>query len=77
VLVHGAWADSGNWDGVTRRLQADGFTVYAEPDPLQGRSYDSAYLADFLHSMSGPIVLVGHSYAAGPLSPRSTRRTYP
>jgi pimeloyl-ACP methyl ester carboxylesterase len=24
VLVHGAWADSGAWDGVSRRLQADG-----------------------------------------------------
>ena len=62
VLVHGAWADSGSWDGVSQRLQADGYTVYALPDPLQGLPYDSAYLADFLHSISGPIVLVGHSY---------------
>jgi pimeloyl-ACP methyl ester carboxylesterase len=62
VLLHGAWADSGSWDGVTQRLQADGYTVYAPPNPLQGLPYDSAYLADFLHSISGPIVLVGHSY---------------
>src|ERR1700756_2133643 len=47
VLVHGAWADSGSWDGVPQRLQADGYTVYALPNPLQGLPYDSAFLADF------------------------------
>src|ERR1700692_4133361 len=62
VLVHGAWADTSSWDGVIQRLQADGYTVYAPPNPLQGLAYDPAYLADFLHSISGPVVLVGHSY---------------
>jgi pimeloyl-ACP methyl ester carboxylesterase len=62
VLEHGAWADSGSWDAVIARLQRDGYTVYAPPNPLQGLTYDSAFLADFLHSVSGPIVLVGHSY---------------
>jgi pimeloyl-ACP methyl ester carboxylesterase len=62
VLVHGAWADSGSWDAVTRNLLADGYTVYALPNPLQGLAYDAAYLADFLQTISGPIVLVGHSY---------------
>ena len=36
VLEHGAWADSGSWDAVIQRLQADGYTVYASPNPLQG-----------------------------------------
>jgi pimeloyl-ACP methyl ester carboxylesterase len=62
VLEHGAWANTASWDAVIQRLQADGYTVYAPPNPLQGLTYDSAYLADFLHSISGPIVLVGHSY---------------
>ena len=62
VLEHGAWANTASWDGVIQRLQADGYTVYAPPNPLQGLTYDSGYLADFLHSISGPIVLVGHSY---------------
>jgi pimeloyl-ACP methyl ester carboxylesterase len=65
VLVHGAWADSGSWNGVIWRLQAAGYTVYAPPNPLRGVSYDSAYLADFLSSsaLAGqPVVLVGHSY---------------
>jgi pimeloyl-ACP methyl ester carboxylesterase len=72
VLVHGAWADSGSWAGVTRRLQADGYTVYALPNPLQGLPYDSAYLADFLHSISGPIVLAGHSYGGAVITNAAT-----
>jgi pimeloyl-ACP methyl ester carboxylesterase len=72
VLVHGAWADSGSWDGVVKRLQADGYTVYAPPNPLQGLPYDSAYLADFLHSISGPIVLVGHSYGGAVITNAAT-----
>jgi pimeloyl-ACP methyl ester carboxylesterase len=62
VLVHGAWADSGSWDRVTRRLQDQGFTVYAPPNPLQGLANDGATIANFLSSITGPIVLVGHSY---------------
>jgi pimeloyl-ACP methyl ester carboxylesterase len=62
VLVHGAWADSGSWDRVVRRLQRDGYTVWAPPNPLMGLASDSATIADFLHTITGPIVLVGHSY---------------
>jgi pimeloyl-ACP methyl ester carboxylesterase len=70
VLVHGAWADASSWDRVIRRLQNDGFTVYAPPNPLRGLSgfpsSDPAYLHDFLTqnpALAGkPIVLVGHSY---------------
>jgi pimeloyl-ACP methyl ester carboxylesterase len=62
VLVHGAWADASSWDGVITRLREEGFTAVAAPDPLRGLSGDSSYLADFLSSIQGPIVLVGHSY---------------
>ena len=62
VLVHGAWADSSSWNAVVERLQALGYTVDAPPNPLRGVAYDSAYLSDFLSTISGPIVLVGHSY---------------
>src|SRR6185437_15610414 len=62
VLEHGAWANTASWDAVIQRLQADGYTVDAPPNPLQGLPYDSSYLVDFLHSISGPIILVGHSY---------------
>ncbi len=62
VLVHGAWADSGSWNAVTALLQHEGYTVYAPPNPLQGLPIDTTALTDFLQSISGPIVLVGHSY---------------
>jgi pimeloyl-ACP methyl ester carboxylesterase len=47
---------------VVERLQALGYTVDAPPNPLTGVSTDSAYLSDFLSTISGPIILVGHSY---------------
>jgi pimeloyl-ACP methyl ester carboxylesterase len=62
VLVHGAWADASSWDGVIARLQEEGFTAVAAPNTLRGLSSDSSYLADFLSSIQGPIVLVAHSY---------------
>jgi pimeloyl-ACP methyl ester carboxylesterase len=72
VLVHGAWGDSANWNGVIQRLQHDGYTVYTPPDPLQGLTYDSAYLRDFLDTISGPIVLVGHSYGGAVITNAAT-----
>jgi len=62
VLVHGAWADGSSWSRVIALLQDKGYTVYAPANPLRGLGSDSAYIADFLHSITGPIVLVGHSY---------------
>jgi pimeloyl-ACP methyl ester carboxylesterase len=61
VVEHGAWADGSSWDGVVTRLQKDGYTVDVPPNPLRGAS-DSAYLASYLASVSGPVILVGHSY---------------
>ena len=75
VLVHGAWANSGSWDGVVQRLQRDGYTVDVPPNPLQGLAYDPAYLADFLHSVSGPIILVGHSYGGAVITNAATGDT--
>jgi pimeloyl-ACP methyl ester carboxylesterase len=75
VLEHGAWANTASWAAVIHRLQADGYTVYAPPNPLQGLTYDSAYLADFLHSISGPIVLVGHSYGGDVITNAATGDT--
>jgi pimeloyl-ACP methyl ester carboxylesterase len=62
VLEHGAWADGSSWDGVITRLQKDGYTVDVPPNPLRGVASDSAYLASYLATVPGPIVLVGHSY---------------
>lgn len=62
VLVHGAWADSSSWDGVIDRLRRAGYPVVAAADPLQGLAQDSAAVASLLRTITGPIVLVGHSY---------------
>jgi pimeloyl-ACP methyl ester carboxylesterase len=72
VLVHGAFADGSSWDAVVSRLQSEGYTVYVPPNPLQGLSYDSAYLADFLHGIAGPIILVGHSYGGAIITNAAT-----
>jgi pimeloyl-ACP methyl ester carboxylesterase len=62
VLVHGAWADGSSWDGVVARLQRDGYTVDVPSNPLRGVASDSAYLASYLKTVPGPIILAGHSY---------------
>jgi len=72
VLEHGAWANSASWNGVVQRLQADGYTVDVPPNPLQGLAYDPAYLADFLHTITGPIILVGHSYGGAVITNAAT-----
>jgi pimeloyl-ACP methyl ester carboxylesterase len=72
VLVHGAWADASSWHGVTARLQADGYTVYAVPNPLRGPSSDAAYVASILNTIAGPIILVGHSYGGAVITNAAT-----
>lgn len=62
VLVHGAFAESSSWDGVIASLRADGFPVIALANPLRGVTKDSDYLRALLESLTGDLVLVGHSY---------------
>src|SRR5262249_46728510 len=62
VLVHGDWADASSWASVIKRLQGEGFTVVAPPNLLRGPATGAADLASYLKSISGPIVLVAHSY---------------
>jgi pimeloyl-ACP methyl ester carboxylesterase len=62
VLVHGAFADASGWSDEIRHLQKDGYTVLAPANPLRGIASDAAYLRSVLATISGPIVLVGHSY---------------
>ena len=62
VLVHGAWADGSSWSAVTSKLQSAGYAVDVEANPLRGLATDAQYLRDVLATISGPIVLVGHSY---------------
>jgi pimeloyl-ACP methyl ester carboxylesterase len=62
VFVHGDWADGSGWSGEVARLQELGYTVRVPANPLRGPNEDAAYIASFLNSIAGPIVLVAHSY---------------
>lgn len=72
VLVHGAWADASNWAGVVERLQGDGYPVAAVPNPLRSLSGDAAYVAAYLRTLTGPVVLVGHSYGGAVITNAAT-----
>jgi pimeloyl-ACP methyl ester carboxylesterase len=75
VIEHGAWADGSSFATVVRQLQRDGYTVDVPPNPLSGLANDSATLADFLQTVSGPIVLVGHSYGGAVITDAATGNT--
>ncbi len=62
VLVHGAFADATGFSAEIARLEADGYPVIAPADPLRGLTSDSDYIRSILATISGPVVLVGHSY---------------
>ncbi|MDH6522886.1 pimeloyl-ACP methyl ester carboxylesterase [Streptomyces sp. SAI-135] len=62
VFVHGAFADASGWYGAMDNLRKDGYPVRAANNPLRGLPSDAAYVRDFLNSINGPIILVGHSY---------------
>ena len=72
VLVHGAWADRSSWGRVVRGLRRDGYKVTAPANPLRSLSGDSDYLADYLGTLTGPIVLVGHSYGGAVITNAAT-----
>jgi pimeloyl-ACP methyl ester carboxylesterase len=62
VLVHGAFADSSGWNGVVAKLERDGYRVVAAANPLRSLGSDAATVSALVKSISGPVVLVGHSY---------------
>src|SRR3954462_7239259 len=68
VLVHGAWADATGFDAEIRALRARGYTVIGFANPLRDLAGDARYLAELLRTVTGPIVLVGHSYGGNVIS---------
>ncbi|BBC29578.1 Alpha/beta hydrolase family protein [Streptomyces graminofaciens] len=62
VLVHGVFADASGWNDVIARLLKAGFPVIAPANPLRDLAGDSAYVSSVVGSVSGPVILVGHSY---------------
>ncbi|GIH26586.1 alpha/beta hydrolase [Acrocarpospora phusangensis] len=62
ILVHGAWTGTSSWNEEVNTLQEAGYVARAVPNPLRNLTTDSAAVAGYLKTISGPIVLVGHSY---------------
>ncbi|MBW7456335.1 alpha/beta fold hydrolase [Paenibacillus sepulcri] len=71
VLIHGAWADAGFWNGIAAHLRKMGHTVYTPDNPGRGPDTNkdvthamiTRSVADFITSRDlQNIVLVGHSF---------------
>jgi pimeloyl-ACP methyl ester carboxylesterase len=62
VLVHGAWADGSSWQRVIPILLDKGLSVVAVQNPTSSLSDDVAATTLALNAISGPVVLVGHSW---------------
>ncbi|TFV74503.1 alpha/beta hydrolase [Blastococcus sp. CT_GayMR20] len=76
VLVHGAWADASGFAAEIRGLRDRGFRAIGFANPLRGLADDARYLADYLGSLSGPLVLVGHSYGGAVISVAATGNSH-
>ena len=63
LLVHGAWANGSSWSKVIPLLAANGLNVVAVELPLTSLADDVATTERALALETGPVLLVGHSYA--------------
>jgi pimeloyl-ACP methyl ester carboxylesterase len=76
VLVHGAWSGPWVWDEVRRYLDlaqipsatATLASVGEDTGKLGGLADDVAAVSAVLNELSGPFVLVGHSYSGVPVT---------
>ena len=66
--------DSASWSGVVPRLQARGLRVVSVANPLRSLRGDADYLGQLVDSVSGPVVLVGHSYGGAVITNAATGR---
>ncbi|WP_306208640.1 alpha/beta fold hydrolase [Actinoplanes sp. RD1] len=72
VFVHGAFADASGFGDSIAALQRLGYPVYAPPNPLRSLTGDAESLRTFLSTLTGPIVLVGHSYGGAVITNAAT-----
>ena len=62
VFVHGIWADGSCFGKVIPPLQAEGYQVIASQHGLDTLEGDVATVLRTIGRVSGPVLLVGHSY---------------
>jgi pimeloyl-ACP methyl ester carboxylesterase len=75
VLVHGDFAGSSSWNRVITELEADGYSVIAAANPLRGVKTDADYVSRIVETISGPVILVGHSYGGEVITIAAERAT--
>ena len=62
VFAHGLWADGSCFSKVIPPLQAEGYQVIASQHGLDSLEGDVATVIRTIGRVSGPVLLVGHSY---------------
>jgi pimeloyl-ACP methyl ester carboxylesterase len=62
VFAHGLWADGSCFSKVISPLQAEGYQVIASQHALDSLEGDVATVTRTIGRVSGPVLLVGHSY---------------
>jgi pimeloyl-ACP methyl ester carboxylesterase len=62
ILVHGAFAGADGWTDVVKNLKSAGHPVICVANPLRGLKTDAAEVSAVIASITGPVILVGHSY---------------
>lgn len=79
VLVHGAWHGPWCWEPLLPYLEAAGLAVLCPALPSAGETpaglaEDAAHIGAVVRSISGPVLLCGHSYGGMVLSATHTGR---
>src|SRR5260370_21237664 len=72
VFCHGIWADGSSFSKVIPPLQADGYEVMAAQYGLDTPEGDVATVKRTLGRVSGPTILVGHSYGGSVITAAGT-----
>lgn len=72
VIVHGALVDAAGWRAVYDILSRDGFDVTIVQEPLTSLAEDVQATKRAIDQQSGPVVLVGHSYAGSVITEAGT-----
>ena len=82
LFIHGAFADGSSWAAAIEDLQSKGYTATAPQFPQTSVADDVARLRQALAWLSGPTIVVGHSYggqvmtALGAKAPNVTGLVY-
>src|ERR1700741_5163229 len=72
VFCHGIWADGSSFGKVIPPLQREGFEVMAAQYGLDTPEGDVATVMRTLGRVSGPVILVGHSYGGSVITAAGT-----